>query len=36
MEVNGPPTGKDFDKVKLICEELTKRIKELQERTGGE
>jgi flavorubredoxin len=36
MEVNGPPTEKDFDKVKLICEELTKRIKELQERTGGE
>jgi flavorubredoxin len=31
MEVNGPPTGKDFDKVKLICEELTKRIKEPQE-----
>jgi flavorubredoxin len=33
MEVNGPPTEKDFDKVQLICEELTKRIKEVQERT---
>ncbi len=28
MEINGPPTENDFDKVKLICEELAKRIKQ--------
>lgn len=29
MEVNGPPTENDLDKVKLLGEELTRRIKQL-------